>query len=918
MPFIKHSGVKRKSGRYPWGSGKDPEQRSKSFLGTVREMEDRGVSEVDIAKGLGISVSKLRITKSIEKDAQRSADAAEALRLKNKGYSNIAIGEKMGKNESSIRALLDPAIKDRANVTRETANVLKKVVDEKNYIDVGAGIERHLGISRTKMDTAVGLLEEEGYKVHYVTVRQLGTGKNTSIKVLTKEDTTYSEVYKNKDKIKMPIDYYTEDGGRNWVGLSTTPNSVSSKRIKIMYAEDGGSSKDGVIELRKGVDDISLGNSKYAQVRIGVDGTHYMKGMAVYSNNIPDGYDMVYNTKKPSSTAKEKVFKEMKDDPVTPDNPFGSIVRQRKYLDANGKEQLSALNIVNEEGDWTDWSRSISSQVLSKQRPALVKKQLDLALNLKKDEFDELSTLTNPAVKTKLLTTFADECDSAAVHLKAAALPRQANNVILPFNSVKPNEIYAPGFKNGEAVVLIRHPHGGIFEIPELIVNNRNKEADSILHNAKDAVGIHSSVASKLSGADFDGDTVLVIPNNSGHIRTAPSLKALKDFDSIRAYPGYEGMPKLTDKRKQRLMGDVSNLITDMTIKGANTDEIARAVKHSMVVIDAEKHNLNYKQSAVDNNIAELKAKYQGSSRSGASTLISKASSEKDVPYRKEQTGIDPATGKKVYKYFTGEKVVNQYGGTTKVTTTSLDEALRSPGETYVKVTANKRGDTKETVVRRMTKSTKMAETDDARTLSSGTVVEEIYASYANNLKNLANTARKAVASTGPVVYSPSARKVYSKEVESLLASLNIAVRHKPLERQAQLLANKNIELKKASNPDLDPASLKKLKGQALEEARRRIGATPDNPNGGKVKIKISDKEWEAIQAGAISNNTLLEILSNTDLKVVQQKALPRTVTGMPSSKIARARSMLSSGYTQAEIASALGVSINTLYDNLN
>ncbi|HAQ03039.1 TPA: hypothetical protein DCQ22_04065, partial [Candidatus Nomurabacteria bacterium] len=88
MPFIKHSGVKRKSGRYPWGSGKDPEQRSKSFLGTVREMEDRGVSEVDIAKGLGISVSKLRITKSIEKDAQRSADAAEALRLKNKGYSN--------------------------------------------------------------------------------------------------------------------------------------------------------------------------------------------------------------------------------------------------------------------------------------------------------------------------------------------------------------------------------------------------------------------------------------------------------------------------------------------------------------------------------------------------------------------------------------------------------------------------------------------------------------------------------------------------------------------------------------------------------------------------------------------------------------------------------------------------------------
>ena len=48
-------------------------------------------------------------------------------------------------------------------------------------------------------------------------------------------------------------------------------------------------------------------------------------------------------------------------------------------------------------------------------------------------------------------------------------------------------------------------------------------------------------------------------------------------------------------------MGDVSNLITDMTIKGANNDELARAVRHSMVVIDSEKHNLDVKASARDN-----------------------------------------------------------------------------------------------------------------------------------------------------------------------------------------------------------------------------------------------------------------------------------------------------------------------------
>lgn len=933
MAFLKHIGTKRHSGRYPWGSGNDPEQRTKSFLGTVRELEKKGLSEKEIATSLGISISKLKIRKSIEKDAQKQADIAEALKLKEKGYSNVAIGEKMNRNESSIRALLKASETERAKITTNIANVLKTSVEDKKYIDVGLGIERHLGISKTKLDTAVGLLEDEGYKVHYVKFTQLGTGKATSMKVLTKPEVEYSEVFKNKYDIKMPIDYHTEDGGRNWVGLST-PVSINSKRIKIRYKEEGGEFKDGVIELRRGVDDISLGNSKYAQVRIGVDNSHFMKGMAVYSDDIPKGYDIVYNTKKPVGTKpfkegkEESVFKPMKEDPFTPDNPFGSIIRQKTYVGSDGKEHLSPLNIVNEEGAWTDWSRSISSQVLSKQRPALAKKQLDLAYGIKKEEFEEIMALTNPTVKAKLLETFSDECDSSAVHLKAAALPRQTNNVLLPFSSIKPNEIYAPNYENNDVVVLIRHPHGGIFEIPELIVNNKNREAKKAIGNAKDAVGIHPSVASKLSGADFDGDTVLVIPNKNRHIVSSPSLKALKDFDPITAYPGYDGMPKLTDKRKQMLMGDVSNLITDMTIRGANPDEVARAVKHSMVVIDAEKHNLNYKQSAIDNNIAALKTKYQGGPRSGASTLISRAGSEKRVPYRKDQTSIDPVTGKKVYKYFTGETIIDPVNGhKIKVTTSSLDEALRKPGETFIRTKPDKQGryivdpvtkkkvylDTKEEVIRRMTKTTKMAEVDDAKELSSGSVIEGLYANYANNLKTLANKARLEMLNTKPIPYSPSARKTYSKEVDSLLAQLNLTIRHKPLERQAQLLANKNIEIKKASNPDLDAASLKKLRGQALEEARRRM----NNGKAGKDKIRISDREWEAIQAGAISNNVLSQILLNTDLKVIQQKALPRTINGMLPSKLARARAMLLNGYTQSEIASALGVSISTLSDNL-
>ena len=56
--------------------------------------------------------------------------------------------------------------------------------------------------------------------------------------------------------------------------------------------------KDGVIEIRSGVDDLSLGDSHYAQVRILVDGNTYLKGMAVYSDDLPDGVDVMFNTNK--------------------------------------------------------------------------------------------------------------------------------------------------------------------------------------------------------------------------------------------------------------------------------------------------------------------------------------------------------------------------------------------------------------------------------------------------------------------------------------------------------------------------------------------------------------------------------------------------------------------------------------------
>lgn len=876
---LKHYGTPRRSGRYPWGSGDDPLQRSSGFLGYVKELKEKGLSEKEIADGVGMTINQLRAQKSLAKDMLKQSDISFARRLKDKGYSNIAIGEKMGKNESYVRTLLKDTATERANITQQTADILRDRVNQKDYVDVGTGVERHLGISRVRLKTAIEKLKEEGYTTHYVKVEQLGTGKETTVMVLAKPGVHTRDVYQNKDKISI-VDANSEDGGRTYEPKLPI-NNVSGKRVLIRYGDEGGSEKDGVIELRRDVEDISLGNSKYAQVRVSVEGTHYMKGMAIYADaEVPKGYDMIYNTNKPKGTPPEKVYKEMSSDP---DNPFGATVRPKNYIDSKGKKQRSALNIVNEEGDWDTWSRNISSQVLSKQSVSLAKKQLGLTYDEKKEEFDSIMQLTNPIVKKRLLAAFSDGADSAAVHLKAAALPRQGSHVLIPIKNMKDTEVYAPNYRDGEKVALIRYPHGGIFEIPELTVNNKHPLANKIMKQAKDAIGINANVAERMSGADFDGDSVLVIPNNGKSIKNSAPLQGLKNFDP-KEYKLPEDAPRLTNSAKQKLMGDVSNLITDMTIKGANDAEIARAVRHSMVVIDAEKHHLNYKQSFIDNNIAKLKEDYQGGAKRGASTLISRASSEARPPHRIEgekqinpRTGkerrvyIDPRTGKKLYEY-TGESYVNAQGKT----------------------------------ILRTSKSTKMYETEDAFTLSSGTPMENVYATHANKLKALGNKARLEYTKIEPTPYSKKAKETYSKEVESLDAKLNIALKNAPLERQAQILANTLVNQVKEANPDMDGDSLKKIKGQKLDEARRRTGA-------GKIRIDIEPKEWEAIQAGAISTSKLESILNNTNLDKVKALATPREKKVISTVTETRARSMLKSGYTQAEIADHLGLSVGSV-----
>lgn len=904
---IAHYGTPRKSGRYPYGSGGDDNivaKRNKSFLDNVAMLKKQGLSEKEIAEGQGMSINQLRTAKSIAKNAEKQANVDMARRLADKGYSNGAIAERMGlAGESSVRALLAEGVKDKADILQTTANMLKDQVDSKGYIDVGTGSELHIGVSRQKLDTAIALLKEQGYELHNVQEDQIGTSNKTLIKVLAPPGTTYRDIVMNKDKIN-PITEFSEDGGRSYLSVKP-PLSISSKRVGVRYREDGGADADGVIYVRPGVHDVSIGNARYAQVRIMVDGTHYLKGMAVYKDDLPDGVDLQFNTNKSPTGNKLDAMKSIKDDP---ENPFGATIRQR--IDAATGKVTSAMNIVGspnregsgEEGSWDTWSRNLPSQFLSKQSPQLAKQQLDLTHERKRDELDDILRLTNPAVKRKLLESYADGADSSAVHLKAAQLPRQGTHVILPVNSLKENEIYAPNFNNGERVALVRFPHGGTFEIPELTVNNNHAPAIKLLgKQAKDAVGINAKVAGRLSGADFDGDTVLVIPNNSGRVKSQSPLKGLAGFDPQREYPPYDGMKamdggtynaktgkveyapgqKPSSRTKGREMGDISNLITDMTIRKASDDEIARAVRHSMVVIDAEKHALNYKESARQNGISALKEKYQGKKNAGASTLISRAGARTDIRARraaraKEGGPIDKATGKKNWV---------------------------ETGESWV--------DAKGNVQYKTQRSTKLAEAEDAHTLSSGTKMEDIYAGHSNRMKSLANEARKAAVNTKPTPYSPSAKKAYATEVSALNAKLRLAQMNRPRERQAQLIANAALRTKMADNPHMDADQIKKEKFRQLDNARARTGA-------GKARIHITDDEWAAIQSGAITNSKLKEILDNADLERVKELATPKRDLLMTSSKTKKAETMTRLGYTQAEIAEALGVSVTTLKKTLN
>lgn len=904
-----HIGTPDQSGRYKRGSGKNPQHhldilaRDKALKAMKGPDGKPLYTELERAKLMGFkSTNDLRAAKTIAKNAKVRHEIDMCQKLSAKGMSNVAIGERLGIGESLVRQRLAQANEEKQKQTNlnAAADILANAVNSQGPIDVGKGVERHMGVSEQTKNVAVKMLEQQGYTVINLYVKQLSTGQRTTQQVLCPPGMTYKELKDNMDQIgDLVTDEYLANNGSDKFKLHR-PNNVDGSRVHVRYDEDGGTERDGTIELRRGVKDLDMGNSRYAQVRIGVDGEYYLKGMAVYGDDkdFPPGCDIIFNSNKKRGTPLERVFKPQNKD--NPDNPFAaSIDRQNDWTDSDGNVHEGALNIVREEGKWGEWKKSIASQVLSKQSTDLAQKQLDLAYRQHLEEFEQIQSVTNPVLRQKLLVDFGDQCDKDAVNLKAAAFPRQASQVILPVPSLKPTEIYAPRYQDGEEVCLIRYPHGGIFEIPRLKVNNRNKEADRMIgKDALDAVGINSKTAEQLSGADFDGDTVLVIPTKTIKLQNKPALEGLIGFDPKASYPGKDskGNPlpgvKLITKQQtsDQEMGKITNLITDMTLQDAPDDEIVRAVKHSMVVIDAKKHGLDYKRSFEENGIAALKKKYQldpVTGSSGAGTLISRAKNEYRVDKVDPRYEIDPKTGEKIF---------------------------RPAKDLYYEQTRTLKDGTVVTeTLKRQDKTTKMAAAKDARTLiGRDNEMEYIYADYANQMKSLGNKARleslKAEKQIGK--RDASAVATYKEEVQSIKTKLATSEMNAPLERKAQRIANMRYNAVLEDNPNMEDEEKKKARNLQLRKAREETGAT-------RYKIRLTEREWEACQSNAVAPSVQKTLFQKMEQDDLMKLALPKEKKGLSSAQINSAKAMLNAGYTIAEVAEHYGISSSTLAANI-
>ena len=69
----------------------------------------------------------------------------------------------------------------------ELVKIIKNEIEKSSYFDVGEGIELKLGVSKEQLETALKLLEKEGYKRHHITIKQATNPlKENSIPIISK------------------------------------------------------------------------------------------------------------------------------------------------------------------------------------------------------------------------------------------------------------------------------------------------------------------------------------------------------------------------------------------------------------------------------------------------------------------------------------------------------------------------------------------------------------------------------------------------------------------------------------------------------------------------------------------------------------------------------------------------------------
>ena len=264
---LKHYGMPRRSGRYPWGSGENPYQRTGLFKGWVKDQKAAGISAKDIADvakdagcsneiilrslksakyspaeimtAMDLNSSRYRAIDSIgseEEKAERDALIRQYITVDQ--MSDTAIGKAMGLNESTIRSIRSKLDDDEKKGNMQTAEALKEALDrsEAGMLDIGKGSEYYIGVSRTRLKNAVAILQEQGYNVQYDKVNQPFSGEQTSLMILTKNDKDWKDVHNNLDKITPLGDFYCEDGS-NGILKVKAPTSIDSKRFPHVFVD---------------------------------------------------------------------------------------------------------------------------------------------------------------------------------------------------------------------------------------------------------------------------------------------------------------------------------------------------------------------------------------------------------------------------------------------------------------------------------------------------------------------------------------------------------------------------------------------------------------------------------------------------------------------------------------------------------